>query len=142
MAKKFDFSWAAEHGPSYDVPDLINFMTKKKVLRDLSWHNDVSPRFHFEDPAGDSSKYVAIWVDHPIGSERECGAGGKRFYIEVANPDVESTTDGDYVLQTDDLEEGLLRLCKEVKKLFPRLPYHPDFDGIVREWKKSIGQRW
>jgi hypothetical protein len=46
-------SWKSEFGLDYEVPGLIEFMTKAGILEDVSWHNDVMPSFKVSDPVNE-----------------------------------------------------------------------------------------
>jgi hypothetical protein len=83
--------WAAEHGRSFDVPDVI---TTHPQIRDVSWHNDASPSFAVGDTL--ETRDVRLWVAHPEPSERE--AEGRRYSVYDADNDqllFESDTDAD-----------------------------------------------
>jgi hypothetical protein len=93
-------SWKAEQGADYEVPGIINFMVKKGILQDQSWHNDASPSFGVEDPEREG-RLLRIWVDHPLTSRRE--VSGKRFTVHEG----EGGTEPDFEYSTDDLEQAL-----------------------------------
>ncbi len=125
-------SWKNEHGPDFEVPGVISNMVKDGILKDISWHNDSMPRFVIEDP-DDEDNGVCLWVDHPIGEQREHGSGGKRFMVS-ANGLVADPVD---VLETDDLEEALKTLAeyqeKHIDKLEPL-----DIGDLIKDWIKSL----
>lgn len=125
-------SWQSEHGPSYEVPGLITFMVKEGILKDDSWHNDTMPRFQVEDPKNED-RGVTLWVDHPIGSQRETGPEGKRFMVQ----DGDLAGESDFELETDDLEEALTTLLSKAEQYLPK-NRRPHFDGLVREWIKTM----
>lgn len=122
-------SWKTEHGADFDVPALIDFMVKKEMLEDVSWHNDTMPRFDITDPDDDENR-VILWVDHVVASEREAGPGGKRFMVQAG-------ADGSDEFDTDELEEAVAKVCEFAEKYIPGdHPLHPP--GIVREWVQSL----
>ena len=124
-------SWKAEHGKDYEVPSLIEFMVKKGILKDISWHNDTMPRFIIEDPENEENG-VCIWVDHPLGSKREAGPG-PRFGVMVGPLGSEADEED----ETDDLEEAINTALEYAEKHYPS--WHPiEFDDLVDEWKKSV----
>jgi hypothetical protein len=124
-------SWKTEHGEDFEVPGIIDFMVKKEILEDASWHNDTMPRFEVRDPKDEESG-VFLWVDHPIGSERETGREGKRYMIQAG----EFSSDMEFELETDDLEEALTAVLRLSAKHFPG--HKPHWPGIVKEYMKSI----
>jgi hypothetical protein len=56
--------WADEHGEEYAVPAEILAIDG---IVDLSWHNDVCPRFAVHDEGFGPN----LWVDHPDPDKRE-----------------------------------------------------------------------
>ena len=125
-------SWKEEHGKDFEVPGLIDYMVKKGMLDDISWHNDTKPRFVIEDP-DDESSGVTIWVDHPIESERELPGEGPRFHVTAGEIVGEPIED----METDDLEKAVTTLFEYAEKHYPKIPLH-HFDNIVRDWVKSV----
>lgn len=133
---KWEFHWAAEHGPSYEVPGLINYMVFRKILTDDSWHNDTMPRFHIVDPKNDE-RGVTILVDHPVGSMRETGPGGKRFLVQFGD----LMSDTEYDLETDDLEQAITTALRHAEKILPKGKW-VHFDHLVREWMESTAPKY
>lgn len=92
-------SWATEHGADFDVPAQVIAVPG---IVDLSWHNDVCPRFTFtSDGSGPN-----LWVDHPNPDEREYGPGRARFLVKVQVDEIESSDDYD-AYEGDDLAEAI-----------------------------------
>ncbi len=96
--------WEVEHGKDYDVPSVIDRLVSKKILEDHSWHNDMAPSFMIMDPKNEDYG-LRIWVDHPLQSMREV-PGTKRFMLQEG----EFSSEVDFELETDDLEELLIQL--------------------------------
>lgn len=96
--------WEAEHGKGYDVPSVIDHLVSRKVLVDSSWHNDAAPSFMIVDPKREDYG-LRIWVDHPLNSMREV-RGMSRFMLQ----DGPFGSEPDYELESDDLEEILIKL--------------------------------
>jgi hypothetical protein len=123
-------SWKDEHGAEFDVPALIQYMVKKKMLEDQSWHNDTMPRFAIIDPEDDETGAL-IWVDHPIGHEREAGPG-PRFMVHGG----EVSSDPMDQFETDDLEKALETLFEYAEKHIPK--WKPlSLEGLIKDWIKS-----
>lgn len=61
---------------------------------DVSWHNDACPRFVIP------SLCVSIWIDWPDPADRE--AGGKRFIVNVCDPDTHEMPDDGFLYEDDD----------------------------------------
>lgn len=79
-------SWRSEHGEDYAVPSAI---VRMGGIVDLSWHNDVCPRFCVtEDGSGPN-----LWVDHPDPERREYGPDRQRFLVTVQVGETESSDD-------------------------------------------------
>jgi hypothetical protein len=95
--------WEKEHGPEYDIPSLIGHLVEKKVLQDISWHNDSAPSFAILAP--NNEEYgIRLWVDHPIKSMRE--TENERFAVQLGQLGSES----DEEISTDDLETALTKI--------------------------------
>lgn len=62
--------WIEQFDASYAVPEQIT-----GLLKDRSWHNDVSPSFEVDTPNGT----LILWVEHPDIDRRE--SGGPRYAI-------------------------------------------------------------
>lgn len=123
-------SWKDEHGAEFDVPALIQYMVKKGMLVDQSWHNDSMPRFAIVDPA-DEENGVLIWVDHPMGSQREAGAG-PRFLVhggEISSDPVDQ-------FDTDDLEQAITTALEYAAKHIPTWQ-EIELEDLVKAWVKS-----
>lgn len=99
--------WRAEFPGGFEVPGFIEYLVRKKLLLDMSWHNDTMPSFglmgirpgrkHW-DPRTPMSQQdpeldIRLWVDHPFKEYRE--VGGKRFSVMV----------GEYGTAPEDSEE-------------------------------------
>lgn len=78
-------NWQAEFGASYQVPAAF---TNEPDLFDISWHNDVSPSFCWDEDID----LPRLWVAHPDRDHREA-PDMKRFCI---------TKGDDVVWQSDD----------------------------------------
>jgi len=129
--------WKAEHGGDFEVPGVVEFLVKKGILEDQSWHNDASPSFAVADPKREEYG-VRLWVDHPITSMRE--NLGKRFVVTEG----EFGTESDFELETDDLEEALLETLKRLKKYIPdKIDDDPEYmlTELLEEWAKSERKR-
>ncbi len=74
------------HG--YTVPAWVQELVRLRVLKDTSWHNDVSPSFETAD--GD----IRLWVDHRDPAERETGEETPRFRVDLKSED-ETVFEGD-----------------------------------------------
>lgn len=98
--------WVSEHGASYEVPiEIIDLPD----IHDLSWHNDVSPTFAFNE--GKTGRI--LWVDHIDPDERENGPDTPRFTVTL-NDD-----DGDYVDDVwygDDMATAIARFHGDIPK--------------------------
>ena len=92
--------WVEEFGAEYAVPSEIysNF-------EDLSWHNDIMPRFR------NSEGTRVIWVGHPDPYERPGHHDGptSRFTVSIASYDenYEREELGTDVYDGDDLQAAL-----------------------------------
>lgn len=109
-------TWRREHGEQYEVPGLIQYLVRRRVLEDSSWHNDVAPSFRLVDPANEEYG-ITLWVDHPVKSMRE--TGGKRFVVVEG----ELISEREFELETDDLEEALETFFD--RAFGPRFREHP-----------------
>jgi hypothetical protein len=127
-------SWKDEHGKDFEVPGLINHMVKLGILKDISWHNDMKPRFVIEDPDDDGSG-VTIWVDHPIQSERELQGEGPRFHVTAG----EIVGDSIDELETDDLEKAITTALEYAEKHIAKAP-KVHFDRMVKEWVRTVSR--
>lgn len=126
-------SWKVEHGKEFDVPSLIEYMAKKGILVDQSWHNDSMPRFAIVDPE-DEENGVLIWVDHPMGSQREAGPG-PRFMVHGG----EFSGDPVDQFETDDLEKAVEKAFEYAEKHIVK--WKPiELDQLVKAWVKSVGR--
>ena len=124
-------TWDAEFGPYYEVPGFLPFLVRKKIVEDMSWHNDVAPSFGLYSEQGKTEREIRLWVDHPFKSQRE--VGGTRFWV-ADSVDHEPQTD----FSTDDFEEAL-------DKLFTLLgAYHKGMKAGVLEWRPDnlLGSEW
>jgi len=124
-------NWAAEHGWSYEVPGLIDYMVDKKMLEDVSWHNDTMPRFQIADP-DDEESGITIWVDHPVGSMREAGPEAPRFMVHAG----QLMSDPDEDFETDDLEKALTTAFEFAEKHITGWR-RIHFDKLVKAWMKD-----
>lgn len=95
--------WEKEHGPEYDVPSIVQALVDRKVLEDISWHNDSAPSFAILDPNNEDYG-IRLWVEHPIKSRREME--GPRFGVQLG----ELASEADDEISTDDLEEALTKV--------------------------------
>jgi hypothetical protein len=122
-------SWHAEFGPSYEVPEFLPFLARKKVLEDTSWHNDISPSFSVYREIGDRTHEVRLWVDHPFKSRRE--VGGERYVVVV-------NENGDQVFEshTDDLDEAMETLFNKLSEW-----YRNQRVGVL-EWRPVSASPW
>lgn len=93
--------WKEEHGIGYEIPAFLEFLASKDIVEDQSWHNDACPRFGLCDV--DADREVVLWIDHPLGSQREAGPEGKRFIAQIGP----SCSEADKSIETDDLETAL-----------------------------------
>jgi hypothetical protein len=124
--------FAEEFGHQYEVPRILPFLMGKGILQDMSWHNDAAPSFGLRgEEKGEHSLEVRLWVDHILKTHRE--VGGRRYTVTVMEDD-----DQTFSKSTDDLEEALLILFKQLAKyhkwMGPRvLDWYPD-DVPVTEW--------
>ncbi len=100
--------WQKEQGIEYDVPDIVQYLADAKVLEDVSWHNDACPSFVIMDPHHEDYG-IRLWVDHPLLSLRE--GEGKRFGVQLG----EMAGEADDEIQTDDLEEALVKILNLAK---------------------------
>ena len=98
-------SWQAEFGKDFDIPDFVEYLVKKDVLEDSSWHNDVAPSFSAVD---EDFNGVRLWVDHPFKSERE--TNGVRFCVSSQEEGARVGED----LETDDFEEAMRELFDRI----------------------------
>lgn len=124
-------SWKTEHGKDFEVPGLIDYMVKKGMLKDISWHNDTKPRFVIEDPDDDQSG-VTIWVDHPLWSEREVYSEGPRFHVTVG----EIVGESEEEFETDELEKALSKVVEYSEKYYPDAP-RIHLGNVIKAWVKS-----
>jgi hypothetical protein len=92
-------SWETEHGREFAVPTQVYML---EGIVDLSWHNDVCPRFTTNDEGIGAN----LFVDHPDPNKREMGPDVKRFLVLVQVHDCQSTDD-QVVCETDDMEEAI-----------------------------------
>lgn len=127
-------SWKDEHGAEFEVPSLIQYMTKKGMLVDQSWHNDAMPRFAIVDP-DDEENGVVIWVDHPMGSQREHGPS-LRFMVHGGE-----ISGGDPVdqFETDDLEKAIEAALDYAGKHITKWK-SVELDELIKAWVKSVGK--
>lgn len=100
--------WEKEHGAGYDVPAIVQYLVDRKVLEDISWHNDTAPSFAIADPEKEDFG-IRLWVDHPIKSMRELE--GQRFGVQLGMFSSESEDE----ISTDELEEALTKLFEYAK---------------------------
>lgn len=126
-------SWIHEHGRAYEVPGFIEFLVEKKIIEDLSWHNDVSPSFGVSDDR--TEKLVRLWVDHPFKDHRE--TQGTRFAVTVE----EEASQEDF-FDYDDLDpalEKLFTLAAEVKlgRVPGVLEWRPE-THVESEWEDPM----
>lgn len=119
-------SWDNEFGSDFEVPGFISFLVKKKIVEDLSWHNDVSPSFgvYLES----NERMVRLWVDHPFKSQRE--TEGYHFVVT----DGAASSENDFELETDDLEKALEALFKQLAAL------HKGRSAGVLEWRPEMSR--
>jgi hypothetical protein len=87
----------------FDIPALPNGFV------DMSWHNDVSPKF---ERKYNETDYVTLWVDYADENRRECG--GRQFNLTLQPNDGENNEDIIYLLETDSWDEML----NKVNELF------------------------
>ena len=98
--------WQKEHGFDYDIPAAVEFLVDKKVLEDVSWHNDTAPSFHIADPNQDNYG-IRLWVDHPFSGNRDRDEG-HRFAVQLG----EFSGESDDEIETSELQDALTRLFK------------------------------
>lgn len=122
-------SWMSEHGAHYEVPKFIEFLVKKGILEDVSWHNDSCPRFQVpskvEKPAGEPYG-ISLWVEYPLKFMRE--SGGKRFHVWEG----QLMADPDDAIDTDDLADALDWMFRRMGK------YLAEYAGVGREDMEAV----
>jgi hypothetical protein len=120
----------SEHGSDYQVPSEI---ANHPDLKDLSWKNDMSPRFTGERADG---RKVEVWVEHPDPAQREMG--GKRFLMEFKDKDDNTFK----VMTTDDLGDAL-GMIGTFMKTFPGQTQAPQADRseLIKERLYDLGKK-
>jgi hypothetical protein len=90
--------WMSEHGEDYEVPPEV---TQLEGLQDLSWHNDVCPRFGCNDEGIGPN----LWVDHVDPEKRECCPTPR--YLVVFQVSDCSSSDDVVLYHGDDVHEAI-----------------------------------
>ena len=79
----------------FDIPALPNGFI------DMSWHNDVCPKF---ERKYNETDYVTLWVNYADEDKRECG--GKQFIVTIL-PFDDLCNDFETILETDSWDEAI-----------------------------------
>jgi hypothetical protein len=74
-------NWNTEFTEDYAPPHEIVYAVSQGVLRDLSWHNDVSPCFAIGENS-DGEPIVRLWSDSSKQELRE-SESSNRFHVFV-----------------------------------------------------------
>ncbi len=77
------FHWQSEFSDDYRIPELVQRLVEEGYADDLSWHNDVCPRFGFIERDGEDEWQIVLAVDHPDEGEREGGLESPRYWVVV-----------------------------------------------------------
>lgn len=81
----------------FDIPTI------PQGFVDMSWHNDVCPKFERQY---NETHSVFFWVDYSEESRRECG--GRQFNVVISpSNDDDGYVEPEYVIETDSWDEAI-----------------------------------
>ena len=102
--------WRAEFGEVYEVPGFIEHLERRKLIKDLSHHNDVAPSFGVIRTEEGNEYEVRLWIDHPIQGMRDM-PHHKRYMLTMGPPG-----ETDLEVEFDELDAAVLALLEGVEK--------------------------